>query len=260
MTTHTPLALVTGASSGIGQAFARRLGAMGYDLIVAGRRRERLDELVAEFPDNAVRVVVADLASDEGKSNLAAICANEPIDLLVNNAGVSHYMRFTELPADKAAELLQVKVIAPTMLTHATVPGMIARGTGTIINVAGMLGFGAAAPLGPTPGRAIYVSTLAQLIAFSQSLAVELGPQGIQVQALCPGIVATEFHTRQGMDLSALPRMTADDLVTGSFKGLELGEIICAPGVEDGALLNNVTAAQLAAFGGQAAVLAARYR
>ena len=259
-TLSTPLALVTGASSGIGQAFARRLGAMGYDLIVVGRRLDRLEELVTEFPDVKVRAVAVDLASDEGVAALVGICAAEPVTMLVNNAGVSHYMRFTELPADKANELLHVKVVAPTMLAHAVAPGMVERGSGTIINVAGMLGFGAAAPLGPTPGRATYVATLAHLIALSQALAAELGPQGIQVQALCPGIVATEFHTRQGMDLSALPRMTADDLVTGCLKGLELGEIICAPGVEDERLLAATTTADLAAFGGQAPVLAARYR
>ena len=255
-----PLALVTGASSGIGQAFARRLGAEGYDLIVVGRRRDRLDELAASLPGVQVRCVTADLATDEGIAVVADLCASEPLALLVNNAGVAHYMAFTALPADKAAELLHVKVVAPTMLAHAAAPGMIARGGGTIVNVAGMLAFGAAAPLGPTAGRATYVGTLAHIVAMSQALHVELGGQGVRLQVLCPGIVATEFHERQGMDLSALPRMTAEDVVTASLKGLDLGEVICAPGVERAELLGAVVAADLAAFGAQSPQLAERYR
>ncbi len=126
-----------------------------------------------------------------------------------------------------ASELLHVKVVAPTMLARAAVPGMIARARGTIINVAGMLAFGAPAPLGRALGRATYVSVLAHLVALSE----ELKEVGLQVQTLCPGIVATEFHERQGMDLSATPRMSAEDVVTASLRGLTLGEVVCAPGV-----------------------------
>ncbi|MVN88696.1 SDR family NAD(P)-dependent oxidoreductase [Deinococcus sp. HMF7620] len=252
-----PLALVTGASAGIGWAFAHRLADQGYDLIVVGRRAERLAELAAELPGAQVRPVVADLGTDAGIAAVADLCASEPLSLLVNNAGVAHYMPLTQLPADKAAELLHVKVIAPTMLSRAVVPGMVSRGTGTIINVAGMLGFGAAAP---PQGRVTYVATLAHLIALSQAMHQELSPQGLQVQVLCPGVVATEFHTRQGFDLSAIPRMSADDVVTASLKGLALGEVICAPGVEDAELLKTVEQAELAAFHGQSPELAQRYR
>ena len=129
------LALVTGASSGIGRAFALRLGAQGYDLVAVGRRRDRLDELVALLPDATVRVVVADLGTDAGVDTVAAVCAAAPLDLLVNNAGVAHYMPFAELPADKARELLHVKVVAPTMLARAAAPGMATRGGGAIVNV-----------------------------------------------------------------------------------------------------------------------------
>ena len=250
------LALITGASSGIGQAFARRLGAEGYDLVVVGRRRERLEELVAALPQVQVRPLVADLATDAGVQAVAAICAHEELSLLINNAGVAHYMPFTALPAEKANELLHVKVVAPTLLARAAVPGMVARGGGTIINVAGMLACGGTAP---AQGRAVYTATLAHLVALSQQLHQELHSQGLQIQALCPGIVATEFHERQGLDLSAMPRMFAGDVVTASLRGLALGEVVCAPGVERSELLEAVFGAELAAFGAQAPQLAARY-
>ena len=257
---RTRLALVTGASSGIGRAFARRLGADGYNLVVVGRRRDRLQELVTTLPGVEVRPFVADLGTDAGVEAVAEVCEREALTMLVNNAGVAHYMPFTGLPAGKASELLHVKVIAPTMLARAAAPGMAARGDGTIINVSGMLAFGGAAPLGKAPGRAVYVATLAHIVALSQALHEELKFQGLQVQALCPGIVATEFHERQGMDLSAIPRMSAEDVVTASLQGLALGEVVCAPGVEKSDLLDAVFQADLTAFAAQAPQLARRYR
>jgi len=254
------LAVVTGASSGIGQVFARRLAAEGYDLIVVGRRRDRLDALVAELTDVHVEPLVADLGSDAGIAAVAAVCARDTVSMLVNNAGVAHYMAFVDLPVAKARELLHVKVVAPTLLAHAAAPGMVARGGGTIINVAGMLAFSAPAPIGHGAGRAVYVATLAHIVALSQALHEEFKSCGIQVQVLCPGLVATEFHTRQGLDLSALPRMSADDVVTASLRGLALGETVCAPGVERRELLDAVFGADLAAFAAQSPQLASRYR
>ena len=257
---RTRLALVTGASSGIGQAFARWLGGEGYNLVVVGRRRDRLEDLVAALPGVEVRPLVADLGTDAGVEAVAGVCEREALTMLVNNAGVAHYMPFTELPASKASELLHVKVIAPTMLARAAAPGMVARGDGTIINVSGMLAFGGPAPLGKASGRAVYVGTLAHIVALSQAMHEELKPHGLRIQALCPGIVATEFHEHQGMDLSAIPRMSAEDVVTASMQGLVLGEVVCAPGVERSDLLDAVSQADLAAFGAQAPQLAQRYR
>jgi len=255
------LALVTGASSGIGRAFAQRLGAQGYDLLVVGRRRGRLEELVAALPDVQVRPVVADLGTDAGVAAVAERCAAEAVTVLVNNAGVAHYMPFAELPADKADELLHVKAVAPTMLARAAVPGMVARGEGTIINVSGMLAFSGPASLDQLPlRRAVYTAALAFTLALSQVMHEELRSQGLRVQALCPGVVATEFHERQGLDLSAVPRMSADDVVTASLRSLELGEVVCAPGVERFDLLDAVFRADLAAFGAQAPQLAERYQ
>jgi short-subunit dehydrogenase len=254
------LALVTGASSGIGKAFAERLAADGYDLVVTGRQMDRLEELAAALPGVTVRAVAADLSTDTGVDQMADICAREPLTMLVNNAGVAHYMPLADLPADKARELVQVKVVAPTMLTRAAVGGMLERGQGTIINVSGMIAFSGPAPQSQFPRRVVYTGALAHLVAMSQTLSAELEGTGVRVQVVCPGVVATEFHTRQGLDLSSVPRMSADDVVTAALRGLELGEVVCAPGVEDAGLLETIFAADLAAFGAQSPELATRYR
>jgi short-subunit dehydrogenase len=237
------------------------LAADGYDLIVVGRRTARLDEVAASLPNVTVQVVVADLSTTEGIDAVAELCASQPITMLVNNAGVAHYMPMADLPAEKARELVTTKVLAPTMLTRAALPGMIARGTGTIVNVAGMLAFSGPAPAAAPPGqRAIYTGTLASTVAMSQTLHAELAGTGVTVHVVCPGIVATEFHTVQGMDLSNLPRMSPEDVVNATLVGIELGEVVIAPGVEDYRLLEAVFGADLAAFGGQAPQLASRYR
>ncbi|MGQ4513190.1 SDR family NAD(P)-dependent oxidoreductase [Streptomyces sp. DW26H14] len=254
------LALVTGATSGIGKAFAERLASDGHDLIVVGRRAERLEQFAADHPEVTVRTVAADLSTDAGVDTVAGLCATEPLTMLVNNAGVAHYMPLADLPADKARELVHVKVVAPTMLMRAAVGGMRERGEGTIVNVAGMIAF--SGPAGPSvmPRRAVYAGTLAHLVAMSQTLSAELADTGVRVQVLCPGVVATEFHSRQGLDLSAVPRMSAEDVVSAGLRGLDLGEVVCAPGVEDGGLLDTVFQADLAAFSGQSPELASRYR
>jgi uncharacterized protein len=254
------LALVTGATSGIGRAFAERLAADGYDLVIVGRRNDRLEEFAGAHPEVEVQAVTADLSTAEGIELVAGICADEPLTMLVNNAGVAHYMPLAELPAERATELLSVKVLAPTLLTRAVVGGMQERGEGTIVNVAGMIAFSGPAPHSVMPRRAVYGGSLAYLVAMSQTLSAELEGTGVRVQVVCPGVVATEFHERQGLDLSSVPRMTADDVVTASLRGLELGESVCAPGVENAGLLSAVFDADLAAFGGQSPELATRYR
>ncbi|KOX03227.1 SDR family NAD(P)-dependent oxidoreductase [Micromonospora profundi] len=253
-------ALVTGATSGIGRAFAERLAGLGYDLIIVGRREERLKELVAAHPEVNVRGIAADLSTDAGIDAIAKVCATEDITLLVNNAGVAHYMPLADLSAEKARELAHVKTVAPTMLTRAVVGGMQARGEGAIVNVAGMIAFSGPAPSSVMPRRAVYAGGLAFAVAMSQTLSAELDGTGVRVQVLCPGVVATEFHERQGMDLSAVRRMSADDVVTASLRGLELGEVVVAPGVEDASLLNAIFSAELAAFNAQSPELASRYR
>ena len=169
-------------------------------------------------------------------------------------------MPLAELPAEQANELVHIKNVAPMLLTRAALPGMLERGEGTIINIAGMIAFSGPAPSSVMPRRAIYGGGLANSLAFTQLLAAELEGTPIRVQVVCPGIVATEFHTVQGMDLSSVPRMSAEDVVTASIRGIELGEVVTAPGVEDASVLDAVFSADLEAFGAQSPELASRYR
>jgi len=260
MNMSSGLALVTGATSGIGKAFAERLACDGYDLVVIGRRTKRLIELAAAHPDVRVTVLTADLATDDGIDSVARVCADQPLTMLVNNAGVAHYMPIAELSAAQARELVSVKVLAPTLFIRAAVPGMLSRNAGTIVNVAGMIAFSGPAPSSALPRRAVYAGTLACTVAMTQTLSAELEGTGVRVHVVCPGVVATEFHTVQGLDLSAVPRMSAQDVVTAAMRGLELGEVVSAPGVAEHSLLQDVFDADLAAFGGQSPNLANRYR
>jgi short-subunit dehydrogenase len=265
MTTNRPLALVTGASSGIGASFAKRLASEGYDLVVVARRRDRLEELASGLSGASVEVLEADLGTDAG---VAKVCARasaqsgeRPLTMLVNNAGLAHYMPFVELPADKAEELVRVNVLAPTLIARAAVAGMVARGKGTIVNVASLLAFSAGADFPGLPKRAVYAATRAYVVTFSQILAAELAGTGVRVQALCPGVVRTEFHTRQGMDLSGRPRAEPDDIVTASLASLELGELVCAPTIDDAEAAERVNKVGLAMMAGaQQTVLAKRYQ
>ncbi len=254
------LALVTGATSGIGKAFAESLAADGHDLVIVGRRAERLSEFADAHPDVNVQTVAADLSTEQGVDAVVKVAQSQPVELLINNAGVAHYMPLAELSFAQAKELTYIKSVAPMLLARAVLPGMLERGAGTIVTIAGMIAFSGPAPSSVMPRRAIYGGGLANSVAFTQLLAAELEATPVRVQVVCPGVVATEFHTVQGMDLSAVPRMSAEDVVTACRRGLELGEVVTAPGVEDASLLEDVFRADLAAFGAQSPQLASRYR
>ena len=251
MTDSRPRALVTGASSGIGAAFAERLANDGYDLIIVARRRDRLDDLAVKIQQRhsvKVEALIADLTKPAALRTVEKRIADESaLEMLVNNAGFGGYMPFVELDPDKAEELINLKVLAVTRLTRAALPGMLAHGRGAIINVSSRLAFSAPLGSGQLPKRAVYAGANAYINAFSQLVQSELAGTGVQVQTLCPGVVATEFHSHVGADTSRFPAaivMQAEDIVDASLKGLKLGEAICIPAMEDTGLLDQIQESQ----------------
>ena len=229
------MAVVTGASSGIGRSYAERLAANGMDVVVVARRMEPLDALKRELErgDASVRTIVADLARAEDVQRLGTELATLPVELLVNNAGVAHYMPFAQLPVERARELVDVNALAPVLLTRAVIPGMVERGRGAIINVASLLAFSAAARAPHLPQRAVYAATKAFLVTFTEILAAELAGTGVKIQVVCPGVVRSEFHSRQGIDMSQVPRMEPDQIVTASLSDLERGVVVSIPAMPD---------------------------
>jgi short-subunit dehydrogenase len=233
-------ALVTGASSGIGEAYARRLAADRHDLVLVARRQERLERLASELEREhgiAAEVLVADLATEAGVAAVERrIDDGLAIDVLVNNAGSGRYGAFAELDRSRLAEILELNVIAVARLTRAVLPQMVERGSGTVINVASLLGFTASIPAQPLPLRATYAATKAFVICLSEVIADEVLSAGVRVQAVCPGIVRTEFHEIAGADPEKPPPfapMEPAEVVDASLAGVRLGEVLCIPGLAD---------------------------
>ncbi len=223
-------ALITGASSGIGAAFARQLAAQGHDLILVARRRERLAALAAELEEQhaiSVQPLVADLSTLDGiervKDRIAEV---ENLDILVNNAGFGIVGKFAESDLTRHLDMIHVHVIASVHLCRAVLPGMIARHRRGIINVSSISAF-------TSVGNVSYTATKAYLVAFSEVLQVELAGTGVHVQALCPGFTYTGFHDTPDLindfDRSRIPKMmwmSADKVVAGSLKALERGNVV----------------------------------
>lgn len=263
-------ALVTGASAGIGAAFAERLARHSYDLVLVARRRDRLDTLARRLHEErgiATQVLAADLTS---AAELAAVerqvAEDASLELLINNAGFAGYMPFAELDPDRAEELIRLHVLAVTRLTRAALPGMLARRRGAIVNVASMLAFSAGLPAtSPLPKRAVYAACKAYLVTFTELLHQELADSGVQVQVLCPGRVeGTEFHQNiPGFEVtrSAVPPFQPDDVVTASLAALRRGEVLCSPGLDDPALVGQYREAERRLLAGSlTGRLAERYR
>jgi uncharacterized protein len=262
-----PRALITGASSGIGMAFAARLARDAHDLVLVARRRDRLDGLAERLQRDMgvlADVVCADLTDAESLAKLEEVVSGDHrLALLVNNAGFGGYQPFASINPKVIDNLIDVHVRAVTRLTRAALPGMIERGTGGIINISSVVALSGTLPPNPLPYRAIYAGAKAFMLAFTQTLAGELNGTGVRVQVCLPGRVRTEFHTLQGIDISKLPRMmSADDLVTASLSGLAQDEIVCVPALTDAALLNRISEAQIAVLqaAGLQPAIAERYR
>jgi short-subunit dehydrogenase len=227
-----PWALVTGASSGIGAGFARALGRRGYRLALVARRRERLEELAAEIGAARCAVLPADLSRPESVPELARELELRgiEIELLVNNAGLGTTGRFLEEAPGTTASLIAVNLMAPIALCRALGPAMRRRGRGAILNVVSMSAFQ------PVPFLATYAASKAALLSFSEALGEELRGTGVEVQALCPGLVHTGFQQQAGTDRVAFdrtPPMSVEFVVERALAGLERRRALVIPGWRD---------------------------
>lgn len=231
MATANRRAWVTGASTGIGAAFARRLAKDHFDLVLVARSRDRLTELAGEL--NAAHgvageVMAADLTVAAELQRVAdAAAADSALELLVNNAGFGTIGPFAELDPGREDEEIRLNVVALTRLTRAVLPGLVERRRGSIINVSSLAAFQ------PAPRNATYGATKAFVNSFTESLHEELRGSGVRVQALCPGFTRTEFQERAGIDTGGIPSfawMSAEAVVDSSLAGLERGEVLCVPG------------------------------
>ncbi len=253
--------MVTGASSGIGKAYAEALASRGWDLVLVARRGQRLAELARALSARhgvVAETLAVDLAAAEGRAR-AAERAAAGLDMLVNNAGFGSFAPFAELDPEVAEAMVAVHVQAPLDLTRAAVPPMLAAGGGTIVNVASGLAFSGALARDARKrrGSIVYAGVKAFVVTFTRALASELDGTGIRVQALCPSATATEFH---GPDTPA-SAMRADDVVAASLHALDVGEVLCLPGLEDAGLPGRLAALELALLDGNAGPeLAGRYR
>ena len=236
MADKRPLALVTGSSSGIGRAYAKSLAARGYDLLLVARRRDRLEALAKAMTEaNGIEaeVLAADLSDPQDLRQVEKrVAEEEHLTMLVNNAGIGGIKPFLEMDREYIQKMIAVNVTAVTLLTYAALPGMLRRGSGTIVNVASGLAYAR------MPGVAVYASTKAFVAHFTRILHDEYGAQGIRFQALFPGLTRTELGTgQQPPDL--MERVPAGQISTperaaeASLAGLELGELMCIPGLAD---------------------------
>jgi short-subunit dehydrogenase len=247
-------AVVTGASSGIGRAFARRLAAEGASVLLVGRDRGRLQSLATDVSSAGAiaELAVADLGDEASLAALAERIADAGPDLLVNAAGLARYGNFAESELERAELHVRINILALMRLTHAVLPGMIAREHGAIINVSSLMWFD------DRPGKAF-------VTRFTENLATELDGSGVKLQVLSPGPVSgTRFFAGAGFDPSVFPAeavMGVDDVVDASLAALTLDELVCIPGLErTEAIEEHQRARSRVLVEGRRGTLAERYR
>lgn len=223
-------ALITGATGGLGYAYARYLAGEGYALILTGRREavyQRAQALREEF-GVPVTVLRPQLGRAEGVEELLSALRGREIDVLVNNAGFGYAGKLVDMPPEKLEEMLYLHVICTTRLCRAVGRAMAERGRGTIINIA------SAAAFAPAPNSAVYAASKRYILHFSEALHVELSPRGVRVQAVCPGMVDTDFHTRMGVERTAnwralLPFRRPGEVVADAMGDLWRGKVVSVP-------------------------------
>lgn len=230
------LALVTGASGGLGAEFARLLAADGYDLALVARSEDKLRAIAAELQRAHgvdVQILVQDLSASGA---VAAVTAWIPrCDVLVNNAGFASYGYFHELPPERLHEEMMLDVVTLTDLTRAYLPAMREAGSGRVLNIASTAAFA------PGPFGAVYYASKAYVLSFSQAIANELHGSGVTVTCLCPGATATDFQSRAEIEhrtlLFRLPVANAQAVARAGYRGMQRGKAVVIPG-----FLNNVVA------------------
>jgi short-subunit dehydrogenase len=234
-----PVAVVTGASSGLGAIFAQRLAGRGFDLVLAARERGRLQEVggrvAAGAADCAVTVTVADLGTDDGLEALLAELGDRPVDLLVNNAGFGTYGSFDRSDPAREMDLIAVDVAALVRLTRAVLPGMVERGHGGVLNVASTIAFQ------PAPYQATYGAAKAFVLSFSQALWEEARHRGVTVTALCPGPTRTGFMDALGDAAASRTAVYAKlaepgPVVDAGLRALDRGQAVAVPGLRNRAI------------------------
>jgi uncharacterized protein len=231
---HKGTALITGASSGIGAVYADRLARRGYDLILVARNRDRLQAIANRLSSEtgrSVEVVVADLGNKADVARVETVLRTDAsITMLVNNAGVGATAPLLGSDIEKMDEMIALNVSALTRLTYAAAPGFVARGGGTIINLASI------AALSPETLNGVYGGSKAFVVALSQSLHHELAGKGVRIQVIVPGATATEFWGIAGLPVENLPKaivMSAEDMVDAALAGLDQGELVTIPALAD---------------------------
>jgi short-subunit dehydrogenase len=240
-------ALITGASSGIGALYAERLAKQGYDLILVARNKDRLAQLSERLQretGRSARVVVADLTTPEDLRSVEELLRQDAgITMLVNNAGFGSAATLLDSDPDWLESMIQLNVVALTRLTRAVAPALVARGKGIIVNIASIVA------LAPEVLNGTYSGTKAYVVNFTQSLHRELGPKGIQVQAVLPGATRTEFWDVAGLPSQHLPSeivMEATELVDAALAGLAMKELITIPSLPDASEWDRLDSARMA--------------
>jgi len=229
-------ALITGASTGIGAVYAQRLAARGYDLVLVARNAAKLDELAVRIREEhrrTVEVVVADLTAQSHLARVEEILRHDSrVTMLVNNAGIGGVSSTLEADPVKMSEMIALNVDALMRLTLAAAPGFVARGQGTIINVASIVA------IAPEILNGVYGGTKAFVLAFSQNLSSQLAGKGVRVQVVMPGATATDFWDLAGTPLANVPKqilMSTSDMVDAALTGLDMGEFATIPALPNAA-------------------------
>ena len=258
---HKGTALITGGSSGIGAVYADRLARSGYDLILVARRADKLRSLAQDLTDRtgrSVETITADLTKPADLAKVETVLKSDAsITLLVNNAGVGATAPLLQSGIGEMDRMITLNVNVLTHLAYAVAPAFVARGNGTIINIASVVA------LAPELLNGVYGGSKAFVLAFSQSLQHELADKGVRVQAVLPGATATDFWELAGVPVQHLPQeivMSAQDMVDAALTGLAQGELVTIPALPDVADWNSFERARKAlAPGLSLAVPAPRY-